>query len=773
MKKVFVTHRLVVRVIVMLFSFHFSLASVNAQTAMGHWRDCFDYSTLFHVEVADDVIYGAAKGGLVKFDVSDRTLQTLSRVTGLSDVDIATIAYDKQSGCLVVAYKNSNIDILDRGRVYNISDIKRTELSANKEIAAVRFHKGKAYVATGFGVVVVDLARHEISETWFLGIGGSHTTIRDIAFSDDSIFAATGEGLKRVALTEAHPSISDRWTSFGSPDGSMVTMLAHYDGSLLAVGYSYDPLNLTLYKGSDSVISGEIRSLHVGGGRVALSIDGHIVSYGSGMTEMGSYDAFTWGNLDAFDAAFSENGTLWVAHSWAGLVGVAPDGSDEMHQPEGPASGDNSYRLRPFRNRMMLCPGGHTSIYSNTYLDPNVLTASGNGWYGLDRSSGILQNKSDVVDVAVNPRDTSEAIAALWGYGLAVIRDNKVVDFYDETNTLGVLHPYTFGSFYTLRTASVNFDRRGNLWVLLSNTDHAIACRSVDGQWTSFSTAAISSNLEVDKMLVDSIRGYIWFAGRDNYIYVHDGESRVVRVNPNIGSKMQTDAVNAIAQDQSGNIWVGTNKGIKVIYDGYNAFRNGGTGEIAPVTCSNITISNGDFSEYLMAYESITSIVVDGANRKWVGTATGGLYLLSANGMEQLLHFTVANSPLLSDKIVCLGIQPRSGEIFVGTDKGLQAYRGTATDANSEPQPEVYAYPNPVRPGYDGPIAIKGFTRNALVHITDAAGNAVFSTQAYGGQAIWNGRTSSGELVASGIYYVFASDVEGGNRSVAKVLIIR
>jgi hypothetical protein len=247
----------------------------------------------------------------------------------------------------------------------------------------------------------------------------------------------------------------------------------------------------------------------------------------------------------------------------------------------------------------------------------------------------------------------------------------------------------------------------------------------------------------------------------------------MAKVNPNNGSKLSTDAVTALVQDQNGNLWMGTNKGIKVIYDGYKAFQNGGNGETSPVTCSNITISNGEFAEYLMAYESITAIAVDGANRKWVGTANGGLYLISANGLEQLEHFTAANSPLFSDKIIALGINERTGEVYVGTDLGLQVYRGTATYAESIPLDQVYAFPNPVRPDYDGPIAIKGFTRNGIVHITDAAGHTVYSTTANGGQAIWNGRNLSGERVASGVYYVFASDAQGSNRSVAKILIIR
>ncbi|MBQ0016682.1 MAG: Por secretion system protein, partial [Bacteroidales bacterium] len=106
-------------------------------------------------------------------------------------------------------------------------------------------------------------------------------------------------------------------------------------------------------------------------------------------------------------------------------------------------------------------------------------------------------------------------------------------------------------------------------------------------------------------------------------------------------------------------------------------------------------------------------------------------------------------------------------------DHGTVGYRGTATYAFGTPDPDIHVFPNPVRPDYSGPIAVRGFTRDALVHIVDIAGHVVYTTKAQGGQAIWNGLSSSGHRVSSGTYYVFASDADGQNRSVAKILIVR
>lgn len=755
-----------------------TILPVRAQTAVGQWRDCLDYSQIRHVVPAGNIIYGGALGGILCYDLEEHAVTRMSKGTGLNDVGIATMAYDASTRCLVVAYNNSNIDLVIDDHTYNLSDIKRADLSGDKSIRHIRFANGRGYLATGFGVVVIDLQRKEIKETWYLGAGGGYTPVYDLAFMDDSIYAATGEGLKRLARTESHPSVSDLWATDSRLAGTTVTTLENFDGKLLLAGYTFDPEQITLLVHTPTGYRiwnrGDILSMRVGGGKVTLTHEHSVVRYNNSLERYDSLTNYTWSTLDAYDAVCTDNGVLWVGHNWDGLLYINPDGTDGTCHLNGPFSHDHCFRLVPFNSRMMLCPGGHSPIYTATYYEPNLLTAYGREWSSLDKSNGLLDHASDLLDAAVNPRDTTETVAALWGAGAISIRNNKVQTLYDTTNTDGALVPLVSGDYRRLLIGSVAFDRQGNLWVLSSHSTHALAVRRTNGQWKGFETQQMTSAAPaLDKLVCDSIDGYLWFMGRDNVIYVHDGNNRMARVNPNNGSKLSTETVTALVQDQNGNLWLGTNKGIKVIYDGYKAFQNGGNGEISPVTCSNITISNGEFAEYLMAYESITAIAVDGANRKWVGTANGGLYLISANGLEQLEHFTSANSPLFADRIVCLGINERTGEVYIGTERGLQVYRGTATYADKKPLDEVHVFPNPVRPDYDGPISATGFTRNGKVHITDAAGHTVFSTTANGGQVTWNGRTLNGERVASGVYYIFASDEEGNNRSVGRILIIR
>lgn len=478
---------------------------------------------------------------------------------------------------------------------------------------------------------------------------------------------------------------------------------------------------------------------------------------------------YTDGDMLPHDALLAKDGRLWIGHDWAGMVVVDKNGSMFNTCPSSPGS-DNAYRIRSLTNGIAVCPGGKSSTSANQYIDGNLYVYKKRYWELIDKGGKYCY---DILDMAVDPRDSSHWMAASWGCGLVEIRNGKIETIYNETNTNRQLMPYVNGEFRSLRTGSVAYDFDGNLWATNSLQPNGLVVRHSDGSWKSFNTNSLVNSDEISQILWDSVTGYKWFLGNANKIYVHDGESRMAWVDPNNGSKMETSGINCMTQDQNGNIWLGTNKGIKVIYDGYKAFNNGGNGEKAPVNCSNILFSEGDIVEYLLAYENITCITVDGANRKWVGTAAGGLYLLSETGMEQLENFTFANSPIYSNKIVTVGIHPRTGEVFIGTDKGIQSYRGTATYAEKEPQKKIHVFPNPVRPDYDGPVAFRGFTRNGVVHITDEAGHVVYSTRAEGGQAIWYIRNHDGVRASGGVYFIFASDEDGSMKSVGKVLVIK
>jgi hypothetical protein len=175
--------------------------------------------------------------------------------------------------------------------------------------------------------------------------------------------------------------------------------------------------------------------------------------------------------------------------------------------------------------------------------------------------------------------------------------------------------------------------------------------------------------------------------------------------------------------------------------------------------------------EFVLGNTSITDIIVDGANRKWIATSNSGLVLLSEDGSEIIEQHTAENSPLISNNILNIKLNNETGELFIITDKGLVSYRTDATYEDPDYK-NVVVFPNPARPDFDGPITIQGIRFNSDVKITDVAGNLVYKTTSNGGTATWNGKTLDGVKVPTGVYLIWTAANEGKGRQVGKVLIV-
>lgn len=185
-----------------------------------------------------------------------------------------------------------------------------------------------------------------------------------------------------------------------------------------------------------------------------------------------------------------------------------------------------------------------------------------------------------------------------------------------------------------------------------------------------------------------------------------------------------------------------------------------------------IIINEDDLAQELLYEQFITSIAVDGANNKWIGTADSGVFMVSPNGQETKYHFTINNSPLPSNDVTDVKINAKTGEVFIATNKGLVSFNGIATGA-SDDLSNVYVYPNPVRPTYTGTVKVAGLIDKANVKITDIEGNLVYEVTASGGTIEWDTTAFGKYKVASGVYMVFISAEEGGETKVKKVMIIR
>jgi hypothetical protein len=303
--------------------------------------------------------------------------------------------------------------------------------------------------------------------------------------------------------------------------------------------------------------------------------------------------------------------------------------------------------------------------------------------------------------------------------------------------------------------------------------DNIISVKEPNGNWTPFQFQGFGLNTRVGEVLVDQ-RNWKWVLLPGNGILVFDENGTIDNQNDdqefvlknNVGSGNLPDKeVSALAEDMDGEIWVGTHSGISVFYSPELIFSG------SDFDAQQILVQQDSSYQYLLEAEIITAIAIDGANRKWIGTETAGVFLMSEDGTEEVYHFTKDNSPLLSDNITSISINHDNGVVFFGTSRGLVSYKSTAT-AGAEIHNNVYAYPNPVREGYEGVIAIKGLVTDADVKITDISGNLIYQTTALGGQAIWNGRNFNGQRAQTGVYLVFSTNADGTQKAVTKILFI-
>jgi hypothetical protein len=246
---------------------------------------------------------------------------------------------------------------------------------------------------------------------------------------------------------------------------------------------------------------------------------------------------------------------------------------------------------------------------------------------------------------------------------------------------------------------------------------------------------------------------------------IGDDQYKVLNTFDGQGELPSMDVL-SMAEDKDGEIWIGTSKGVAVFYAPDAIFSGG------DFDAQQILIEQDGNIQILLETESVSALVVDGANRKWLGTLTSGVYLVSPDGTELLHHFSTENSPLPSDNITSIAIDELTGEVFFGTDQGTVSYRGDATDGLLEASCAT-VFPNPVHPNYAGPIAITGLIRDSEVRITDIAGNLVYHTVSNGGEAIWPGTDMTGSRVSTGVYLALAVDPTGAEHCNTRILVVR
>ncbi|MBE0653653.1 MAG: hypothetical protein IH594_07630, partial [Bacteroidales bacterium] len=601
----------------------------------------------------------------------------------------------------------------------------------------IYFSENLAYLSCGFGIVVLDTERNEIKETYLIGQEGGQLKINAVTTFDGLLYAATDGGLYFADLNSINLSDFNNWKKhprFSLPTHRIPSLVSGTNAVYLILDNSASASDSLYYMKNGNwelypYFQYEIlTSLNTRGNRLIINSQFHV--------DIFSENGDNLRHLFIGRPVFSEEDddeVLWIADRLTGLIKNPNSWEKIPIIPDGPA-GINTANLE-FRNGLLLGVAGGTNLSSNNlFRNAQVYSYAENDWQSIR-----IDSLKDLVTTAIDPTDTSHFFAGSWGYGLLEFRNGKLVNhFTDRNSSLQSVIP----GGYFFRLGGIAFDPEKNLWITNGGVAEPISVYTAKGEWISYPVGSLVNAPFMSDIIITQ-NNHKWIVLNGGFgLFVFDDKGtlenhdddemkKVSVVDKN--NKVITNEIYSIAEDRKGNIWLGTNKGILVYYSPSRVF----SGE--DFYAQQIIIPRNDGSglgDPLLGTESVTAIEVDGANRKWIGTRSGGVFLVSEDGLEEIHAFNTDNSPLLSNSITDIAINSKTGEVYFSTDNGIISFVSDATEP-ADFFRDVYVYPNPVREDYPGDIVIAGLIENSWVKITDLNGNLVFETRSLGGQAIW------------------------------------
>lgn len=755
---------------------------VPAQRAIGTWRSHAAYHNATQCVAVGDKIYVVSDGSLYSFTPDDEWVECYNKTNLLSDQGIRHIAVDEQSGTLVIIYNNANIDLMRHdGEVTNITDYTNKAI-LDPMINDIRIVKGNAYLATNFGLTVLNIERGEFANTYALG-KVTHSCIELGGY----IYAATAEGIYCGSL-EDNLLDTKNWKQMSVTAYAKIEILGN---ELLALKnkesvYRINPTN------------GEATLLRKGPIHYMQNIEGRL--YVGNKTNVYVYNTLTDVQSLVFDKPVNcvtvSADTYWSATGTEGLNGYTLDKTDnKMVHTVGPIIPNSPVRnhcqyLHFVDNERLLIAGGCLNYFGETFFDGTLMMYEDGTWTsfqeeGIAEQTGVYYK--NMTSIVQDPKDENHHYASSFGQGLYEFRDMKLVAHYNHKNSLLESVSSKPDKLTSIRVSRLQYDKQGNLW--LTNADGAERVESPlkiirpDGSMMNLYYKELEKLPTVTEVLFDR-HDRVWvvsmrydvrlFCINLNGTLENTADDRVKTFNEKFidqdGQAVEVYYINDIAEDINGDIWVLTDGGPYVLYNTERVFDDN-------YHFTKIKVPRNDgtnYADYLLDGVYTTCMVVDAANRKWIGTLSNGLYLIAEDGLETIHHFTVDNSPLPSNTIESVALHPVTGELYIGTDKGLVSYVSDAQQAEERYEEEkVYAYPNPVYPDYEGLITIVGLKANSNVKIVNTAGRLVAEGTSLGGSFTWDGKTTQGNRVATGVYYVLGADEEGNEGIVTKVLFVK
>lgn len=787
--------RILLVFLISIFTCYFSYAQDEK------WQVYLSYSTPVQVLETGDYLYCISKGSgtinslagnLVRYDKQDGSVKTYDSLHDLSDKEIVHMSYDDTTARLMLVYENGNIDLLDADdEVYNISALKENSI-LGENINSITSNNGMFYLCTNSSLIEIDASDVVVRETY-----RQAQSINSIVFLDGDIFIARRDGLYKLKdLTQ----IRDFKTWQKISDMELKQMQA-FAGQLYALFGSHLTYIIPTEEGANVVE----KSYNFK--RISVSPDGLVCMDSGSWLAYFTKDRpsnpkliqqkYSWSDIWASKDCF------YVCDELSGLLKYYFDADNSKFAPLQEQSmisisspqRDLFYHMNYVGERLLVAGGINTqsaAYYPATFMF--MTEHDGNpAWTVFDEKTPRQEypdfSHYNGVDLVQDPLDENHFYGAVYRNGLYEYRmaesgDIEFVNLYNYQNSpLQCIDVNTTKPWNFCTCTALQYDDKGNLWMANQQTDTIVRVLRPNGKWLSLYYPEIVETSNVFQYLFSSYginfmvslegsgKGFFGFDTNGTLNAVED-DRHLLRysITNQDGTTVLPAHFYCMTEDKDRQIWCGTNEGLFVITQPEEWFKS-------DFRFHQIKRNRNDgsgYADYLLAGVDITCITVDASNRKWIGTQGDGVYLVSHDGQETIHHFTTDNSSLLSNNVQSIAINPRTGYVMFGTDRGLCSYDEQVTEAeNILSESNVRAYPNPVRPNTNANVTIDGLTDGAEVKILTSSGKVVWGATSAGGSVRWNCSNMHGQRVPSGVYHVVCNTADAGQTVVTRIIVMR
>lgn len=798
--------------------------ALSAQLATGSWKFYPAFGTPDRLIETPHHVYLATSGSLHSYDKANDESYAYLPGTDLGGTRVDDIYYNYDKGYLLVAYEDGNIDILmDNGERIPLPEIRDSNVSS-KEINHVTFDDGLIYIATTFGIVIYDDTTFQVKES-----GIFNTEVLAIATTPENLLIVISPEQWTYTVysspkTERHNNLNKfkRQHNLGGVPADIVKIADDKENKVthFALRTTRNQLHdLVFYDSRNSGTYTNHGTTDVTG--VFHADDGvwfttptslNHISFPWTVSKSSAVTDALQGNMIA---TISGPASIWAADV-TGLANyrLSDDGSitvmRDRYRPSGSTTFSDicSFYPLPDNRGFLMSNRGLSRSYAvgkgDFYDKPFTGNAYEDGKISNIEASGITYKSKASAQTCVwkgdhifsptflleDPDNPSIHYVGSGNEGVYVLKDGRQIGKFDDNSLI------KYNGNYAWRTTSAQFDPKGNLLVAVYTEDTSAPplvilpsdkrkkdpATVTKEDWIGLDFGGNVKDRDVIFHLCNKIpvilladsryqEGFKALYYGNSITDTSDDQSQAVAtMTDQDGKGFTPDYITCFAEDSRGRVWIGTTNGPAEIVNPANIFGN-------DFRINRLKIPRNDgtnLADYLLDTEKIHAIAVDASDRKWIATDESGLYLVSPNGDEIIENFNTSNSPLATNCVSDIYIDPNSNSVFIATLHGLYEYSSTSSPGRPD-YSDVIAYPNPVTPGYTGLITIRGLMDSSMVKIMDSGMHLVYQTISDGGMATWDGCTLNGARVKSGVYYVLAStssDTDSQGDVVAKILVV-